>query len=97
MFRLPIFGLAWALALLSVAGGIGNSRDVSTYANIDEVYTTHLALDFAVDFDRSVFDGYVELTMNTTKDGVTSVWLDAEGLDVLQVDYVGMNGGCFYW
>ena len=30
---------------------MGNSKDVSTYANIDEVYATHMDLDFTVDFE----------------------------------------------
>ena len=38
-------------SLLLVTSAIGNSKDVSTYANIDDVVTEHINLDFGVDFE----------------------------------------------
>jgi len=72
-----------ALALLKIANAImGNSIDVSTYANIEEVYATNIDLDILVDFDRKVLDGNVEITFMQAEANVTSVFLDAEGLYV---------------
>ena len=74
-------------SLLSIAGAIYNSKDVSTYANIDEVVTEHIKLDFAVDFDAKVFDGDVVLLMRTVKGGVRSVFLDSVGMEISRVEY----------
>ncbi len=60
----------------------GSSRDVSTYANIDDVETQHIELDFAVDFTGRFFEGSVTHTMMTMKDGVLAVFLDQVGIDV---------------
>ena len=48
--------------------GWGNKKDVSTYANIDDVVTQHLDLDFAVNFDGRFFEGSVTHTMLAQKD-----------------------------
>ena len=67
---------------------IGNSRDSSSYANIDEVEPIHLAMDFAVDFKREVFDGSVTHTLRAIVDGVTNVFFDSEGIDIAKVEYL---------
>ena len=82
---------------ISAASCIGNSRDSSTYANIDEVVTEHINLDFEVDFNTKTFDGNVILTMNTVADNVGSVFLDAAGLDVHKVDFQVKHEGCSIW
>ena len=71
----------------TASGAMGNSRDTSTYANIDEVYATHMDLDFAVDFDNQLLKGHVIITFNTSAENVKSVWLDAEGMYVTNVEY----------
>jgi hypothetical protein len=43
----------------------GNSKDPSTYSNIDEVRTFHTNLYFTVDFDNKNFDGHVIHEMRT--------------------------------
>jgi leukotriene-A4 hydrolase len=68
--------------LISSCQSIGNSIDSSSYANIDEVITEHIALDFEVDFNRKTFNGNVVLSMLTVADDVSSVFLDSAGLDV---------------
>lgn len=76
------------LALVKIASAaMGNSRDVSTYANIDEVHATHMDLDFLVDFDRKVLDGIVTITFNQTLENAKSVFLDAEGLYIMNIEY----------
>ena len=81
----------------STSQSIGNSKDSSSYANIDEVITEHIALDFEVDFDNKNFDGNVVLSMLTVADGVNSVFLDSAGLDVHKVDYQHKHEGCSIW
>ena len=77
--------------------GWGNSKDVSTYANIDDVTTQHLDLDFAVNFPGRYFIGSVTHTMLTHKDGLLSVWLDKVGIDIHKVWYKHENSTCDNW
>lgn len=80
------------LSLIQLASAaMGNSRDVSTYANIEEVFATHVDMDFLVDFDRQVLDGNVVITFKTAIENVTSVFLDAEGLYITRVEYMTMD------
>lgn len=80
------------LSLIHLASAaMGNSRDVSTYANIEEVYATHVDMDFLVDFDRQVLDGNVVITFKTAIENVASVFLDAEGLYITRVEYMTMD------
>ena len=80
--------LVGSIALLGTANGaMGNSRDTSTYANIDEVYAKHLDMDFNVDFDSQTLKGSVIITFNTTVDNVKTVYLDAEGMYGTNVEY----------
>jgi len=72
----------------------GNSRDSSTYANIETVYTTHTDLDFEVDFDKKVLDGHVVHTMHIEGKEVSSVFYDAVGLVVSNAEFIGVHGGC---
>ena len=77
-----------ALALVNMATAkMGTVRDVSTYANIDEVNAMHMDLDILVDFERQVLDGNIMITFNQTVDNATSVFLDAEGMYVTNVEY----------
>lgn len=76
------------LALIKVtSAAMGNSRDVSTYANIDEVYAMHMDLDILVDFPTKTLSGTVEITFNQTVDNVESVFLDSEGMYITNVEY----------
>jgi aminopeptidase N len=72
--------ISLVLSFALIVQAIGNSKDSSTYSNIDEVITNHINLDFAVDFNTSTFDGQVILTMETIAENVTSVFLDSEGM-----------------
>lgn len=73
---------------------IGNSIDVSSYANIDEVQANHLELDFSVNFDLKQFDGKATHTMQIMKENVTSVFFDAEGMTVSRAEFITVHGGC---
>jgi leukotriene-A4 hydrolase len=74
-----------------------NSKDTSTYSNIDEVITEHVNLDWTVDFDNKLFDGSTILTMRAVAANVTSVFLDSRGQDIKQVDYQVVHEGCSIW
>ena len=62
-----------------------NHIDPSTYANIHEVVTNHLGLDFEVDFDARQFKGYVYFMMESKVNHLEHVVLDAVGIDVQDV------------
>ena len=60
------FLIIWLICSINmIARAMYNSKDSSSYANIDEVVTDHIKLDFVVDFDAEVFDGDVTLSMRT--------------------------------
>ena len=87
-----LFGLT-----ISIVQAIGNSKDPSTYANIDDVYATHIDFDFAVDFDRQVFDGKVTHQMTIVNPNTSSAFFDAEGLTVSNAEFITVHGGCQIW
>ena len=55
----------------------------------------HLAMDFAVDFKREVFDGSVTHTLRAIVDNVTNVFFDSEGIDIAKVEY--LNSESVWW
>ena len=70
---------------IGVALAIGNSKDSSSYANIDEAITEHIDLDWDVEQMKTedhdfAFSGTVILTMRTIADNVTSVFLDSAAI-----------------
>ncbi|MDG0974637.1 MAG: M1 family metallopeptidase [Crocinitomicaceae bacterium] len=54
-----------------------------SYSNVNEINTTHLHLDIAVDFDKKELTGVVRHTMNNT--GVNRVIFDMYGLSIEKV------------
>ena len=54
-----------------------------SYSNVNEINTTHLHLDIAVDFDKKELKGVVRHTMNNT--GVNRVIFDMYGLSIEKV------------
>ena len=85
------------LCLLLAATAQYNSYDPSSYANLDEVRTTHLNLSIAVEFDNRLFDGTVMHTMRAMQDNVSSVWLDSLGMDIHRVSFISCRCGCQNW
>ena len=51
------------LSMVTSTSTIGNSIDSSTYGNIDEIRTQHLALDLEINFDNKTFKGTATHTM----------------------------------
>lgn len=73
------------ILLIGVVLAIGNSKDSSSYANIDEAITEHIDLDWDVEQMKTedhdfAFSGTVILTMRTIADNVTSVFLDSAAI-----------------
>jgi leukotriene-A4 hydrolase len=69
--------------LMVVANALmNNTRDPSSYANIDEIRSTHLYLDFTVDFERKKFVGSVYHTMEMIKPNTPEAVFDFSGIDI---------------
>ena len=83
------------IGVLSVVNAIGNSIDSSTYGNIQEVKTNHLALDLEVNFDNKTFKGNATHHLEVVSDNVQYAWFDAVGLDVHYVTAPIDNNGTF--
>lgn len=65
--------------------------DYSTQANIDQVKTTHVHLDWHVDFNRKVIFGHAALDLYTLVDHLDKVVLDTSYLDIKSVAVNGEN------
>ena len=58
-----------------------NKVDESSYANFDQIASTHLAFDFEVDFDKKQFIGSVEHSLDC-HEATDMVTFDMLGIDV---------------
>ena len=83
-------------SVLSIASAIGNSLDNSTYANIEQVISTHLSLDFSVDFDKKHFDGYVIHKMKVLQDNVNTIFFDMVGMSINFITIRDSPSGYWY-
>ncbi len=58
----------------------------NTYANVQQVRTTHIALDLAVDFKKSELSGTATLQLQRVDPAATQVVLDTQDLDIRKAE-----------
>ncbi|ALU43484.1 M1 family metallopeptidase [Pseudoalteromonas rubra] len=84
------FGLA--LAGLSHTALSAQTVDQHTYANLNDVVSTHLHLDLDVDFTDKHLEGFVEHTLAWQNKQARTLVLDTRDLEIDKVMYQGSNG-----
>ena len=81
---------------LAMAGmcsqAMANAIDQNSYANLDDVVTTHLNLDLDVDFADKQLEGFVEHTLKWNNDTSKKLVLDTRDLDIDKVMYQDTSG-----
>src|SRR4051794_331185 len=68
------------------------NHDYHSYANTDAFRTEHVALDLAVDFDKRVLAGTVELSLQRLSATATDLVLDTRDLDIAHVEAAAGKG-----
>lgn len=66
--------------------------DEHTYANLNDVISTHLHLDLDVDFVDKQLEGFVEHTLDWRNAQARTLVLDTRDLEIDKVMYQGKNG-----
>ena len=69
----------------AVPGGRASGLDYHSYANTDDYRTTHVDLDFTLDFDRKVLLGEARLRLDRQNDANDPLVLDTRGLRIESV------------
>lgn len=90
MFRVSLFVLLFFLSALLYLYQMcvpPATIDLSTQANIDQVKTTHLHLNWIVDFENQNLHGNVVLDLVTLVDHVDKVVLDTSYLEIKSVAF----------
>ncbi|PCC14294.1 M1 family metallopeptidase [Pseudoalteromonas sp. JB197] len=81
---------------LAMAGmcsqAMANAIDQNSYANLNDVITTHLNLDLDVDFADKQLEGFVEHTLEWQNNNSKTLVLDTRDLDIDKVMYQTQNG-----
>ncbi|WP_105258246.1 M1 family metallopeptidase [Pseudoalteromonas sp. T1lg88] len=84
--------LALALALGGVSLHSLAASDEHTYANLDDVVSTHLFLDLDVDFTDKQLEGFVEHSLKWKNAAARTLVLDTRDLEVDRVIYQDTQG-----
>ena len=71
---------------------MASAIDQNSYANLDDVITTHLNLDLDVDFDDKQLEGFVEHTLKWNNSKSRKLVLDTRDLDIDKVMYKDQSG-----
>jgi leukotriene-A4 hydrolase len=91
--KLSTLTLSLALAGVGLsANAFANVADQHTYANLDEVVSTHLYLDLNVDFPDKELEGFVEHTLEWKNAKARTLVLDTRDLSIHRVIYEGKDG-----
>lgn len=68
-------------------------KDQATLSNYSEIRTTHIDLDWTIDWDQKVISGYAILKLSATKD-IDEVVLDSS---YLKISHVELGGNKVDW
>jgi len=74
------------------AGSAHKLADAYTYANYDQVKTTHIYLDLNVDFNKKSLSGFAQLDLTWLVKKVTPIYLDTRDLVIDKVLAESANG-----
>ncbi|NQZ81376.1 MAG: M1 family metallopeptidase [Colwellia sp.] len=84
-----------ATLFVFISSSVWAEQDAYTYANYDQVTTTHIYLDLNVDFDKKSLSGFAELSLKWLSDEVQPVYLDTRDLVLHRVMAQNNNGQWF--
>ncbi|MBV36409.1 MAG: aminopeptidase [Rickettsiales bacterium] len=62
--------------------------DEHSYGNLDEVKLTHLDLELNVNFEAKSLEGFVDISFDRLKDGVSTLVLDTRDIDIQKAQYM---------
>ncbi|PXF62667.1 M1 family metallopeptidase [Kangiella spongicola] len=66
--------------------------DEHSYGNLDEVKLTHLDLELNVNFEAKSLEGFVDISFDRLKDGVSTLVLDTRDIDIQKAQYMTEAG-----
>ncbi|MFT5758164.1 MAG: leukotriene-A4 hydrolase [Alteromonadaceae bacterium] len=84
-----------ALFVLVSSSLWAQQEDAYTYANYEQVTTTHIYLDLNVDFDKKSLSGFAELSLKWLSDKTQPVVLDTRDLVIHRIMAQNNNGQWF--
>lgn len=87
--------IAYAMALsstLSLSGTAIAGQDQHSYANLEQVVTTHVHLDLDINFDKKALEGFVEHTLSWQDQKSKQLILDTRDLEIDKIMYKTQNG-----
>ncbi|WP_417623883.1 M1 family metallopeptidase [Paremcibacter congregatus] len=83
--------VAGILGVVSIGITAATARDPHSFANVEQVASTHLNLDIIVDFDRKVFEGTAEYDIKRLTPGAHPFVLDTRDLVIHKVEVKALD------